>query len=301
MKRLAIMLCVAASVVCANAKILRVSNVNGSTAPYSSVTAALEAANDGDVIMLDASPDSYGDIEINKKVTLQGPGYWLIDNGIVQEGMQTADFGTINITASGAKLSSVSAYAININGDRGVVTRCWVQRVGMGDGIEGAIIHQNYITTGIGGPSYFDILPSNIQITNNIFRAGLGCLRAFCNSIVKYNTFTISETNISLWCLRNSVFEYNIVKSTQLNNNGGNTFTNNSEWPDDFKYNNKDIDSGIKTSDATISPLHGAFAGEDPYVISGIASGPYIEDITVPVSVEQGDDMKVTLKIGTSR
>lgn len=49
MKRLAIMLCVAASVVCTNAKILRVSNVNGSTAPYSSVTAALEAANDGDV------------------------------------------------------------------------------------------------------------------------------------------------------------------------------------------------------------------------------------------------------------
>lgn len=301
MKRLAVILCVVASVVCANAKILRVSNVNGSTAPYSTIKDALEAAEDGDVIMVDASPDSYGDVEINKTVTLQGPGYWLIDNGIIQEGMQTASFGTINMTASGAKVSSASARAINPKGDGCVITRCHVSNIGLGDGIKGAIIHQNYINVSVGGPSYFNILPSNIQITNNIFRTGIGDLRAFCNSIIKYNTFTAKSYNTAFWCLENSLFENNIADFDLLNNNGGNSFVNTQRYPDGFGYNSKDIDCGIMASDASISTEHGAFAGDDPYVISGIAPGPYIEDITVPVSVVQGNEMKVTVKIGTSR
>ena len=303
MKRLAVLLFAVAAVMCANAKILRVSNINGSTAPYSTVKAALEAAETGDVIMVDASPDSYGDVEINKSVTIQGPGYWLIKNGIVKEGVQAAEFGKITITADNAKVSSVSIFEINPKADGCVITRCYITRVSLGDGIKGAIIHQNYITSAISGPSYFDALPSNIQITNNIFRAGIGCFRAFTNSTIRYNTFTVYDFDISFWCLYNSTFEHNIAGFTLRDNsaNNSNTYEDNVGLPEDFKYEKNAIDSDIKEADATISSTHGAFAGEDPYVISGIAPGPYIEDISVPASVEQGKDMKVTVKIGTSR
>jgi len=293
MKRLAIMLCVVASVVCANAKILRVSNVNGSTAPYSSVTAALEAANDGDVIMVDASPDSYGDIEINKKVTLLGPGYWLIENGIHQEGFKTAEFGTINITAAGAKVSSVLAYSINPKADGCVVTRCKSGTIGIASGVKGAIIHQN-IVGGIGGGT--EPRPTNIQITNNIIEYETQNIRALVDSEIKYNTFKYS---LWFWFLTGCVIENNLgVNETDKNNSIVNNMDK--DWYVSGKYVAR-IDTDYKKFDAIFSTNHGAFAGEDPYVISGIAPGPYIEDITVPVSVEQGNDMKVTLKIGKSR
>lgn len=294
MKRLAIMLCVAASAVCANAKILRVSNVNGSTAPYSSVAAALEAANEDDVIMVDASPDSYGDIEINKKVMLQGPGYWLIENGIHQEGFKTAEFGIIDITAAGAKVSSVSAHKVNLKADGCVLTRCMSNvGVGIASGVKGAVIHQN-IVGGIGGGT--DPRPTNIQITNNIIQTEINNISALADSEIKYNTF---KYILSFWYVDGCVFENNLgVSGTDKDN----SFVDNMEknWYTGGDYSVR-IDTDYKRLDATCSTAHGAFAGEDPYVISGIASGPYIEDITVPVSVEQGNDMKVTLKIGKSR
>lgn len=59
MKRLAVLLFAVAAVVCANAKILRVSNVNGSTAPYSSIKDAHDAAENGDTIVIDGSSANY--------------------------------------------------------------------------------------------------------------------------------------------------------------------------------------------------------------------------------------------------
>jgi len=45
----------------------------------------------------------------------------------------------------------------------------------------------------------------------------------------------------------------------------------------------------------------GAFAGDDPYVISGIPAGPVIQDITVPSTVEQGGTLNVTIKLGIQK
>ena len=47
--------------------------------------------------------------------------------------------------------------------------------------------------------------------------------------------------------------------------------------------------------------MFGGFSCEDPYVLSGLPSGVRIEDIEMPESVVQGEDMKVTVKIGVSK
>ena len=297
MKRLAFLLFAVAAVVCANAKILRVSNVNGSTAPYTTLEAALEAAEAGDVIMLDASPNSYAyAITINKSVTIQGPGYWLVENGKTQDGINSALIDRIRIEADGVKLISLEIGVIEFGAEKGckdwVITRCKINNgFALTSKDSHGIIHQNFMKTGIGGAT-----ASFLQITNNIILRGTTI--NLTNSIIKYNTIA-----------GNANLGSNIVYSTVENNIGlqngvkdNSTYTNNIGIPEGVNYSyDKDIDTDVKEKDATISTTHGAFAGEDPYVISGIAPGPYIEDITVPVSVEQGKDMEVTVKIGTSR
>ena len=57
MKKTLLILAAACMAVAANAKILRVSNVSGSSAPYSTIEAAHEAANAGDTIMVDSVED----------------------------------------------------------------------------------------------------------------------------------------------------------------------------------------------------------------------------------------------------
>lgn len=188
------------------AKTLRVSNVKGSTAPYSTVAAALEAAVDGDVIMVDASPNSYGDVEINKKVTLQGPGFFLVANGIAQEGQTTAEFGDITIKKEGVKVSSISAKRIEANNyDKVVITRCWAKTMSIYK-TSGAVVHQNYIRERL-DTDY----ATNAQITNNIVSIYLisDYMSGLNNSVVKYNTFIFGRAFYGSF--KDCIIEYNII------------------------------------------------------------------------------------------
>ena len=144
-----------------------------------------------------------------------------------------------------------------------------------------------------------------MQITNNIIYNGgisnIGGSNIAYNTIIKDNQEVKSFENVIT-----STIEHNIINSKAVSSNGWNDVTSNSFennlihiFPDMKNYA---YDTDVRVAEAAISEgIYGAFAGEDPYVISGIAPGPYIEDIIVPVSVEQGKDMKVTVKIGTSR
>ncbi|MGN1218281.1 MAG: hypothetical protein ACI4TD_09930 [Phocaeicola sp.] len=278
------------------AKTLRVSNVNGSTAPYSTVAAALADAVDGDVIMVDASPKSYGDVEITKKITLQGPGFFLVANGIAQEGQTTAEFGDITIKKEGVKVSSISAKRIEANNfDKVVITRCWAREISIYN-TSGAIVHQNFIRWEL-----YTRDATNAQITNNIiiFFSNQDYLDYLKNSVVKYNTFLYSSTLYHKETCKDCVFEYNIGNFTDTDSN--NTVRNNNGFTQGY-YNDPDaIDSTIKALDQALTTSHGAFAGYDPYRISGVAAGPVIEDIDVPASVEQGSDLKVKVTIGTKK
>lgn len=292
----------------ANAKILRVSNVKGTTAPYSSVEAALENCEDGDIIMVDASPYSYGSVDINKSITLQGPGFYLASNGITQEGPATSTFETITVSAEGAKISSVSVSRLTTKANKVIITRNWIGSSCSLSGHNGIVIHQNYIKSGISGTE-----ANNVQITNNIIGAhndvGSYAINRVNNSYVKYNTFTYDTPHGDSYSrhlfssISNCVIENNIGNfcDTFMDNN---TFKDNMGYPSDYyeniRYENI-LDSKIKELDEAISTSHGAFAGDDPYVISGVAVGPVIEDIEVPASVEQGNDMEVKVTIGRQK
>ena len=65
------------------ATILRVSNVEGNTAPYAKLADAYANAAAGDTIVLDGSPNNYGDLVVDSvPVTIMGQGYFLLKNGL---------------------------------------------------------------------------------------------------------------------------------------------------------------------------------------------------------------------------
>ena len=51
----------------------------------------------------------------------------------------------------------------------------------------------------------------------------------------------------------------------------------------------------------SVMNTHGAFAGTDPYVISGVPSGPVITDMKIPTTLEVGNKLNVTIKVDVSR
>lgn len=308
MKRLAIMLCVAASVVCTNAKILRVSNVNGSTAPYSSIEDAQTNAVDGDTILIDGSSTKYSDkgITISKRVVLIGPGYMLIENGIVEEGAVSASLGTITIEASGVHVYGLTLDKVEIGASDVVIARCITGRINLNTSSR-CIIHQNHITGFLFGDDEYSVYgttASYASITNNIFYCESSNynlnVAGFIDSTIKYNTWIhkLRHPNYKiLGYLENCTVENNILPraydSTDTNYGGSNYVF------DETPFTNKETEVDIKNTELSFSQgKYGAFSGDDPYVISGIPAGAIIQDVTIPASVEQDKNLKVTVKLG---
>ena len=298
-------LCAAMAV---HATILRVSNVSGSTAPYSTVQDALAAAAEGDTIMLDASAKDYDwgmNDKVEKRVVIIGPGYWLQDNGIIQEGSQRACITnySFNITADGVVVIGVwfsSAVKIAKNCKNVVFKRCNLRSgAGIGSKAERCVFHQNYVRGDISGGGAYH------QITNNIFIQHFNTGYTFQDMphcYIAYNTF-LGDNRIRLWDCGDCTVEKNISADEFYNAGSGTNSYNDNIIIESIKaYNtyDKDInDSGVQA--LNLSTTHGAFAGDSPYVISGIPSAPVIEDLVVPTTVEYGSNMNVTIKLNIQK
>lgn len=284
---------------------LRVNNAVGSGAKYATVDAALTDAQDGDVIIVDGSTDSYGDIEISKKITLQGPGYFLSENGISTEDVSTAKFKSITIKCEGVKLTGITSDVVTIYADKVVLTRNYLNVINLGRNfsysdqpISNGVIHQNFITGWVMRDSY-SVSCTFFQITNNIFaRYSNVHIKGVDQSVIAYNTFASYQPTLNT--VTNSVIEYNI--GNQVDSNGAgltNTYQGNYLLPYNTSlYSSKYTDRNIKDVDASLSLTAGAFAGSDPYVFSGLGENPVVSDIEMPQSVVKGEDLKVTVRLG---
>lgn len=278
-----------------SANILRVNNVD-SSAPYSTINAAVTAAADGDTIIVEGTSVDYEPATLDKRVVLIGPGYWLRENGIATESSQAASLSEINVKAEGCV---VMGFTVNvqllINAAKTVITRCWVKgNLHINSNINHCVIHQNMLEGSAGsgsGKSFYH------QITNNIF-GNITC-QGIHESYIAYNT-AYKHWGESFWNSANCKIEKNIFYTSDVNVGDGNTIQDNyiaGEAYQDIK-TDKDVRDTKLSSDAD---GYGAFAGNDPYRISGIPAGPMIEELTIPTSVEEGGTMEVTLKLGANK
>jgi hypothetical protein len=308
----------------AQATVLRVSNITNSGAPYADITSALAAAAEGDTIMVDGSSTSYGDLTVDKKIVLMGPGYLRTENGVLTEGSNSAQISALTISADGTAGTVVQGMDITgitlIETPNVVITRCRIRgSFRLTSAATNTVIHQNYFTNGShinygNSNSDNDYKSIGTQITNNIFNTSAGAnstpiFRYITDGYIAYNTFTYPDRTL-YQSLTSCTVEYNVCVGNEINITGC-TIQNN-YWPGMKNssgvslYEDRTTDLTIKNQQlseeiAAAIADKGAFNGDDPYVISGIPAGPVIQDITVPASVAQGSTLNVTIKLGVQR
>lgn len=302
--------------VIAQAKILRVSNVVGSSAPYTTYAEAEVDALDGDTIIFDGSATSYGDVVVKgKRLVLFGHGYLLAANNVSNLNDCDAQFGDIEIQTEGTIVQGLKANYIKIRANNVIVTRCHATGIGNGGGFEGyysgvfsgIVIHQNFVKAAISGlfgstSQYF----SNSQITNNIVVCSTydkELIYAMRNSVVQnnilINKYYKNETAATPMNLVECMVENNIVFANDKVVTGSkNEISGNIVGASGFEFTDLANDASIldDLKEYTAQGV-GAGAGTDPYVISGIPAGPMIEDIDMPTTVEKGKSMEVVVKV----
>ena len=316
MKKVILMCLVCFAAVIAQAKILRVSNVVGSSAPYTTYAEAEVDALDGDTIIFDGSATSYGDVVVKgKRLVLFGHGYLLAANNVSNLNDCDARFDKIEIQTEGTIVQGLKANNINIRANNVIVTRCHASRIGNGGGFEGyfsgvfsgIVIHQNFVTYSISGidsntSQYF----SNSQITNNIVvcsQYDAKLIQAMSNSVVQnnilINKYYKKEMAATPMNLVECMVENNIVfANDKVVTGANNEISGNIVGASSFEFTDLANDASIldDLKEYTAQGV-GAGAGTDPYVISGIPAGPMIEDIDMPTTVEKGKSMEVVVKV----
>lgn len=295
----------------AQAANLRVSNISSVGCEFSSLSDAVSAASDGDCIILDGSPTAYGDIILRKSITIQGPGYYLSENGLVERGASSAQLGVVKIYSENVSLKGLDIDNIEIYNDGTTINRCRIGAIKFGtlsDGITerpagNAIIHQNYINgyligASTGYSSQTMVRSSNVQITNNIFKQQEMQLYKFQNSLVAHNTFRSNNAPDITNCL----VERNIgINAGQMDKS--NTTADNITHSLFGEFAGTQTDKDFLEIDDMCNQgrKYGAFSGDNPYILGGIPAGPVIEMFDIPTSVEINSDFAVTLKIGKSK
>ena len=161
---------------------------------------------------------------------------------------------------------------------------------------------------------------TNLQITNNIFVNNGGsyydisCIR---NSYIAYNTMVGGGSYQGFAFVNASTIEHNIIRLIKTNEHykyfrpeiihyGNIHDVDNNEWSDNVELSttveyNTDKDIRDLESIKEYSSNYGAFAGDSPYVLSGIPAAPVIQDLVVPTTIEAGKKMNVTIKLGIQK
>ena len=246
--------------------------------------------------MVDASTQSYGNFLIDKRIVLLGPGFCLGKNNIIAEGAEAATFDKIEIIAEATVVKSVAASSqITVAAHKVVVNRCFVKGPVYLRNASNSIISQNRITGMLEGygSSYVE---NYIQATNNLISGRISCLH---NSYIAYNTISSSIFSCKDCTVNNNWGTSDVFKN---NSNDGNSFNDNYVSTDYrgaiSNTNYGDGDAVALEVDEGLRSTYGAFAGDAPYVLSGVPAGPIVQELIVPTTVEQGNKLQVTIKVG---
>ncbi len=316
--------------------VLRVNNTAGVNAPFTTLAAAITAAGVNDIIMLESSVTSYGNIVIAKKVTIVGPGYLLNEN----LGFQTTAIPatirtmTLNAGAEGTTVSGVTFHVtpaggdcLTINGVSNVtISNCyWVNtRMVLTGTANNLAFIGNYLT----GVNAFTATYTGTIFTNNYIAGLIGNTAAspftITNNVIGGNNGAMSGNELLNCDVRNNIFTgsapiFNGTASLFKNNVFVATGLNASVTADGtnmlgavlaniflgFAGNTTDTQWKLKAGSPAIGFGEsgvdcGMYGGATPYRTSGIKTGqPTVTNFSSPASVPQNGtlNVKVSAKV----
>ncbi len=295
---------------------------------------AYAAASPGDTIYVVGSNFGYGDITINKKLTLIGPGYFLNENNQTHVDKKTAKFEriTIDAGANGTKLAGLSQHNVNKNiiidaeVDNIIVSNCLLTDVYL-ENDNGAVL--NNITfekcfiysSGITYNVNRNGIAENLVLKNNIIDGALkipnGSTGIIAHNLFLKNTLETgtsssfefsdniylnqNDNNFSIQPLPNVSVHHNISLTGAFGNENdnfaapqGTLFVSDDNASTDGQYMLSE-NSPAKGTGSNGSDI-GPFGGPDPYRLSGLPNLPNIYELSTGGFVS-GDELPVTIKI----
>jgi hypothetical protein len=245
--------------------IRRVNNNPGITGVnvYTTIQAAHDAAVAGDIVYVEPSTASYGDLISTKELSIIGNGYYIFENSSsnMPQDQRSSLFGTItlNLGSANSKISGLTGSTINIKsnnvliercnllfvnltyiqssgvvtsvGDNAVIRGCFFDQLGSASGYQARIIGTS-VPTLPSGSRYI----TNATITNNIHTTRFRFVSSIQNSLIKNNTVNTGLSAVSNdpneGVTVNCTFSDNVVmelsNSTVINSkNIANTYSNN--------------------------------------------------------------------------
>jgi hypothetical protein len=101
-----------------------VSNVPGFPANYNNLQTCVNAAVNGDIVIVQGSGTNYGDITVTKRLTIMGPGYFLNQNPQTQAVLASAKINSI-FFKDGSGGSILQGMEVTGNTPYGYTGGCW--------------------------------------------------------------------------------------------------------------------------------------------------------------------------------
>jgi hypothetical protein len=299
---------------------------------YSTFAAAHTAAANNDIIIIDPSTTSYGDITLTKPLKIYGNGYFLDTNTELKADQRRSNLGIVDLnTGSGGSefygvyMANVRIYGVsNVTLSRSYVDAMTIynsnKTATTNTNVSNLVITRNYFGYINANPTTGYTI-SNVLVTNNIINYVSAATDPSIQSwVVKNNSIKSQGSTGPNITLVNSIYENNL-----LSEGGTPAFFNclvnyNVSTVSSFSFgtanqNGYDIISDLTGGGVGISndefykikagsPLKtaasdggevGAFGGTTPYIISGI---PAIPSITGFLNTGTGDattPVKVTI------
>lgn len=310
------------------ANILRVNNNPGTSAPYSTASAAIAAAATGDTLHFESSATSYSDAFLNKRLVVIGPGYFLNENPMTQANPLPANI--VNLRCDpGSRGSVIQGITISnsfqIRDSFVTVQRNYINNSVVSFGFDpanqpyGDTIRNNYFNQFSSIQHNGSGMVKGLFIYNNLFLSTGSLL--YTTNLPKLEAFFINNTCVdqanyncsNVTFLNNIIYRATFINNTQstnifLNNiyNSGLPGGNGNQqvavfdnvllgWSSangsssDGRYRLKAGSPALGAGQLGGAAVDcGAFGGPAPYVLSGMPPVPSIYSLTVPASVPAG-------------
>ena len=308
---------------------------NASLKIYSTIQGAYDAAQNGDTIMLEGSPDSYSTgFNFVKRLIVKGPGYFLGENPGISANKLSAVINSISFyTGSegsvliGVTLNSVDQYT---GGNNLTFRRCCIDYFAAHSNCENVAFSECYFT----GDSYNGSIyntgnkMTNLVVMNCIFDSPSAVSQygqisifgayehsgTFLNNVfnndyfiipngfeMKNNIlFTTNKTNVNLPDL-NGFITNNISISDHFgtaNNNQANVTAGSLFLGTGSSDGKWQLKAGSPAIGAGVGGIDcGAFGGLGPYILSGLPIGPVIYQLDVSSHSNAENKLPVTIKV----
>jgi hypothetical protein len=280
-------------------------------------------ATAGSTLIVEAG--NYGDITVNKRLNFTGPGYFLTTGS--QATLGAAVLGNVTLNAGSDNTNMTGMYItanLNINTSQNIIRKCFIEDLYLGQysGVVGNsnIIQNCYIN------DYFSITNNlNFVFKGNLFfRVDISgssqITGQIINNTIRYipNTsysgrFDVSVSSSSsiivknniLYSMTGSLINVSIDYNTFISTISGLNNTNKQNIPLNslFVSSSAGYDSAYQLS--TTSPAKGAgengvdcgaFGGDEPYVLSGLPSGPIVYELSVPSQVTPPSTLNIRVR-----